>query len=258
VDRLSTLFLEKLALASVIKHPRQLSEPKIVQLKNGLIGALGFLDKHERSMSTSPTSPVPVTVLLPPSDKPTETGVDETSPPLALANDIPASFMYDLDSVVRKLDVFVNQSKTALSMASSVLSSASSSEMLSLRLVEISRLYFGDEERAELARLMIRKFDSLYEFHCEKLNCGTTCKFSIELCPHSECGVRYSRKWAVQHDGQCPQKVVPCTRECGTDIKRRLMDPHLCHDCVLRPVVCVFTDLGCESGEENDIITIIR
>eukprot|EP01034_Spumella_vulgaris_P029296 gene29296-36321_t len=261
VDRLSTLFLEKLALASVIKHPRQLSEPKIVQLKNGLIDVLGFIDKRERTSSTASNSPLPVAVPVTSAknkvvtaatadsvEKLSEMGVDETPPPqLSPVNDIPASYVYDREVITRKLDTFANQSKTALSMASSVLSSSNASEALSLRLVEVSRLYFGDEERAELARLLIRKFDSVYEFHCEKLHCGDSCQFSVELCPHSECGVRYSRKWAAQHDGMCPQKIVPCTRECGVDIKRRFMDPHLCQDCVLRPVVCAFTELGCKS-----------
>lgn len=219
VDKLSTLFLEKLAAASIVKHPRQLNEPKMVALKNGFLSALGFVMEVEAE------------------------------------GDSQRLKGYEFNLVASQLEAFVNQGRTALSMASSALVSGTSMEALSKRIVEVADNYFSHEERSELARLLLRKFDIIYEFHCEKVNCGEGCQFTVEMCPHQDCGVKYSRKWAKQHDSICPQKVVDCDRTCGETLMRKFMDSHLCSECVLRPVTCVFAELGCPVGGCLRVIT---
>lgn len=52
------------------------------------------------------------------------------------------------------------------------MSHGNSTEYHSKRLVEISA-EFSLEERLELAKLIIRKYDIFYEFHCNVKNCSS-------------------------------------------------------------------------------------
>jgi len=115
------------------------------------------------------------------------------------------------------------------------------------RVSEISQVYFTYEERRQIAKLLIQKRDGVFDYHCNQKNCGHHCPFAYEHCPNSDCSVIYSRKWVSQHDAICPQKIVDCERSCGRSVMRRLMRNHLADECVMRPVLCSFASLGCES-----------
>lgn len=76
-------------------------------------------------------------------------------------------------------------------------------------------------------------------------NCGKSCIFGIEFCPNSPCIEQYSRKWSQQHDAICPEKILPCTRQCGEIMPRKNMETHVSQECILRPVFCPYNCIGC-------------
>jgi hypothetical protein len=122
------------------------------------------------------------------------------------------------------------------------------------RIAQFSSTFFPYEERAELGKALLQSTDSSFAFHCDLKNCGQSCSFAHELCPHADCGVVYSRKWAVQHDAECPQKPIDCERSCGRVVIRRLMRNHLLDECILRPVLCPFAPFGCESRKMSFLL----
>jgi hypothetical protein len=152
---------------------------------------------------------------------------------------------YAYTKVSESLDVFISSCRTTLSMASSVFIFNDATEHWAHRQQDIAR-YFVTEERLEWAKLMIRNHDVECSYHCNVRNCGPSCIFAIEACPNIGCCVYYSRKWAEQHDTVCPEKVLPCTRTCGNQCKRKHMSTHLQNDCILRPIDCPYKQLGCE------------
>jgi len=110
------------------------------------------------------------------------------------------------------------------------------------RLVE----HFPSEERAGLARLLIRRSDRDFSFHCaSSLRCGK-CQFASVRCPHVGCGRLLSRKWRAEHDYDCAHKVVPCALQCPLSVPRRQMEEHVRAECSLRPVRCPFACVGCD------------
>lgn len=206
VERLSTLLLEKLALASALKHPAKNSEAKTVALKNRMMTVLG-LDSPDTSRKS-----------------------------------------YAYNTVEGQLTMFVNQSRSALSSASSMMASESHEEILRKRTAWLSQSYFTQDEAQEIARLVIRALDWDHMYHCDKFNCAEDCDFFVEKCPNIGCGMLYSRKWAGKHDGECPHKILPCERGCGDNAKRARMQEHLNDFCELRIVKCPCHDMGCDSG----------
>lgn len=209
VGRLSALLLDKLALASALKHPTQNSEARTVVLKNRMIDALqlGALSKSREKIT------------------------------------------YYISMIEGFLTTFVNQSKSAWSAASGMMSAESHDETLRKRTAWLTNTYFTTDEAQELARLIIRVVDQTNVFHCDQAQCGAKCEFFLETCPNAGCGVGYSRKWASLHDTVCPHKIVACERTCGENLKRLKMDEHLAHECGLRIVQCPCYDLGCETGK---------
>jgi hypothetical protein len=156
------------------------------------------------------------------------------------------SVNYAAIDVARRLDSFIQSGKSALSMVSSALAATVSK---SDRLRDLESNYFSLEERSELAKLLLRRQDQLFIYHCAKINCGSSCEFAPEHCPNQSCSVVYSRKWAEQHDLACPEKLVQCDRICGVCIPRRTALHHHAEECSLRPVQCPFKILGCPIGE---------
>lgn len=122
-------------------------------------------------------------------------------------------------------------------------------ENLALRSAEIGRFWFTPAEQMEVAKLFIQRHDLNYKYHCETLLCGEDCEYIPLPCVNENCGEEVSRKWLEKHDAMCVHKRVPCERECGEAVPRRLMEHHLSKDCDLRPVQCTYADLGCEAGE---------
>eukprot|EP01038_Epipyxis_sp_PR26KG_P017378 gene17378-24007_t len=106
---------------------------------------------------------------------------------------------------------------------------------------------FSLAERCCLARLIIRRFDTNYAYHCGQMNCGGACSFAVYKCSNVGCAEQVSAKWMTHHDAVCPFKIIPCTRNCGVFITRSTLDYHLFTDCILRPVFCTYSHVGCLS-----------
>ena len=94
VDRLASVFLDKLCSASLIKHPRLISDIKVNTLKNGLIDTIFQGPTRRSTGSIEPTS----------------------------------SAVYSFEKLSRDLEDFVEEGKSALSMASSALSTGKQGE----------------------------------------------------------------------------------------------------------------------------------
>jgi hypothetical protein len=154
---------------------------------------------------------------------------------------------YSFLLVDQLLESFVQSSSTALSMASSLIggSSVTSNEYYETRKNEIAQRHFSSEERIELAKLLLRKFDHLNAFHCPRRNCGLSCEFRIEQCANEHCFVYFSHKWWEEHDAICPEKLLFCERGCQESALRKNMNHHLSEECSLRPVVCPYQCIGC-------------
>lgn len=165
----------------------------------------------------------------------------------------PDSNISDLRSVERVLEDFARKGQDGLSFLSAALSSQDKAESLSKRVHEISTTFFQESERVELAKLLIRKLDRTYDFHCDAINCeeNGTCLFRTVRCTNPDCPDSFSAKWTEKHDSRCTYKVVNCDRMCGECVPRRLMQEHLLINCTLRPVVCPYEGLGCKSGGSN-------
>lgn len=105
--------------------------------------------------------------------------------------------------------------------------------------------HFPLEERAGLARCVIRNLDRSLEHHCSEASCGPECVFAAQICPHAGCATLLSRKWLHEHEDVCVYKVLPCELECGCELPRHAMNDHVKHVCIMRPVHCPFECIGC-------------
>lgn len=284
VVKLSELFLLKLVDASLNKHPRMLTGSKLVALKNEMIAILVDFSDNSRVKSQSIDSETaPVSTLARVSSgfrfrrnsekeanvgivSPVNTEINEgeqlvptgekldTTPGWKTAVNEAVEQTYNFEALEALLDQFANRSRTAWSMASSVLKSGDTATNQAERKLQIAQDYFLEEERNELARFVIRRHDHQYLFHCDKQSCGPSCVFAVEQCPNAPCVVCYSRKWASHHDAICPEKILPCQRACGFQIARKVMTYHLQEECPLRPVICPFQCVGCTTGKCLTII----
>ncbi len=218
VENLTNMFLDKLTAATLNRHPRNVSERKINALKNEMID---ILQLPSSASTTVPGNPSPK-------------GSFSMAP-------------YAYVKVSESLDSFITSCRTTLSMASSVFKSGDVGENWSQRQQEVDRC-FSVEERHEWAKLMLRKHDVEFSYHCSVRNCGPSCVFAVEACPNLGCCVYFSRKWAQQHDAICPEKMLPCTRACGEHRKRKKLETHLRDECILRPIDCPYKSVGCNHG----------
>lgn len=100
-------------------------------------------------------------------------------------------------------------------------------------------------ERVALARAAIRKYDGMFEYHCNAHICGATCPFAVHRCPHTGCEVRFSKRWWGEHDAACPFKVVPCVLQCGMFMPRNRCAEHARDSCIMRRVPCPYAKIGC-------------
>lgn len=144
------------------------------------------------------------------------------------------------------LDMHTGQSGWA--MASAALQTGNAVEYQAQRAMEVLKVC-PVIERTEISKLVIRKYDKNYEYHCDAKNCGDQCIFQRETCPNDNCGVIYSRKWNMKHDAICPEKIVDCDRLCGETVIRKNMAVHLAEICTLRPIPCPFAGLGCDTSK---------
>lgn len=212
IDKLTSMLLEAAMTASLKLHPRIISIPKINAIKNDIIEALHLNNSAEEISSIVK--------------------------------------IYSAITLKALIEDFFSRKGTSLwTMASSALSSGQTNfEHISKRTSDISQA-FSPSERTELARLIIRKYDYRFEFHCNEVNCKESgsgnCPFTTEVCPNADCGIIYSRKHGEKHDSICPHKVIDCDRLCGEKVVRRTMRSHLSNACELRPVTCPYAEVGC-------------
>lgn len=273
--------LDKFTLVTLKRHPRSITASKILALKNMMILALQLPDKEIIDMFLAPAASAPKKGFFRRSISSSgsqESDAKEEEPhELARSNSVASTedrsstsssnysqhvqailskhalSSYSLEAVTQLLDALVQSSSTTLSMASSLVggSNLSSPEYVEGRKTEISERHFRHEERQELAKLLLRKFDLPHAFHCPHRNCGAQCEFRVEQCPHEHCFVYFSHKWWEEHDGACPEKPLPCERVCGETVLRKNMGRHLQDDCVLRPVTCPYQCVGCKVEGKN-------
>ena len=137
----------------------------------------------------------------------------------------------DLNEVNVRLDKFlirILNKKSAWSQAISIFSGEYSPELLPKRALDLDRFIFPADERTLLAKILIRKYDSQFEFHCNSKNCGANCIYAPFYCGNDGCTTVLSLKWKSQHDSVCPFKVVECPRQCGEVCSRRSVQVRRC------------------------------
>ena len=167
---------------------------------------------------------------------------------------------YKLEAVGKILDSFIasQQNSSLLNLgakAGGVMSmgmggGSGTSRVLGSRRPSIAdqqqAVLFSVEERVELAKLVIRKFDAaLHEYHCSTPSCGTGCVFAVQRCPHDGCSTRFSQRWWGEHDAACLFKIMPCSNGCGQSTPRQATAAHLQYHCPMRPVSCPYAKVGC-------------
>jgi hypothetical protein len=120
-------------------------------------------------------------------------------------------------------------------------------EALRNRSCELSRYMFTAEERYELALILIRRHDTIHEYHCSQPSCGNTCQFYPIPCTNEGCNHLSSRKNTEAHDQICTFKKVLCPRGCEEEIIRKDLSHHLDECCQLRKICCTFHSVGCHA-----------
>lgn len=159
-----------------------------------------------------------------------------------------AESFHDLAGVYQCLDKFfvtIINKKSTWSKLSSIVGADYLPENLPHRAVEVSRTSFPLEERQEIARMLIRKYDTTFQYHCDKNDCGSACVFAITHCPNVGCAELLSAKFVGSHLDSCMFTPLPCERNCGETVVRKEMDCHLKLQCVLRSAECPYECIGC-------------
>ena len=113
------------------------------------------------------------------------------------------------------------------------------------RCKEISSVFFPKSEINALSSLWIQCLDPTYQYHCNPELCGTSCEFSLTLCPNKNCDVEVSLKFLSTHIKSCPYKLISCPLGCGDTIERKKENIHVLEVCSLREVPCPFQNIGC-------------
>lgn len=174
-------------------------------------------------------------------------GISQDYPAANSAPDV-LDAIYQLDLLRKKLETFVEEER-AKTIMSRLLAS-----------VEFTfgqrqgRKAFGDRrnvvascfpirERDMIATLIIKKLDTQFQLHCDRLECGENCRFFRVPCPNEECTATVSRMYLNQHNRECPHTMIEC--ECGDTFPRRQSTAHKEQACKLRTVECPFKDIGC-------------
>lgn len=138
--------------------------------------------------------------------------------------------------------------------------------------------YFNDEERSNLARLLVKDVDRhSYKLHCRNDHCASVtngsgsfdnddddgeeeeakekvdhhprrvcnCEFRLVPCPNENCISTFSLKHATGHDDVCGHRLLPCPGGCGIEIPRNRVHVHVRDECSLREAECPLKDVGC-------------
>jgi hypothetical protein len=156
--------------------------------------------------------------------------------------------MKGVNNCIDKFLVTVMNAKSTWSKVSSIVGPDYIPEKLPERALEVSSKSFPSEERQEISKMLIRKYDTNFEYHCHKFNCGSSCTFCVIHCRNLGCPDFLSAKYLNDHLSHCPFTILNCNRGCGDRIARKEMDNHLLVDCVLRPAECPYACIGCRPG----------
>jgi hypothetical protein len=282
LDKLAVALLKALTKASLVAHPRQLDEFKVLRLKSSMLLSLDLKKQHSDMMTAS----------------------SGTASAAAAAD----SDSYSYQSVLSKLDAYIETCRSNwASLSEATMGGKLTEEQKKTKRETILATYFFSySERRSIAEMIIRGSDRKHAFHCDillEVKCGDQCKFAPRRCPHEGCGLTLSHLHLADHDGKCIYKPVPCIRGCTCKVTkppvkptkppkkkggkgkekekaaaesddkgeeedgvstagkeggeeeewreepvlvaRRDMDSHLSHACPLRPVECPFHSLGC-------------
>jgi hypothetical protein len=152
--------------------------------------------------------------------------------------------------VQRDLDKFAEQQKNVMAQA---FGSGVTSKGLAERMELISSLFFGGQERHEIAAIVMRQLDrGEGELCCRRTDCcpgDHTCEFLQLECPNEGCERMISRKHLSSHaDQQCDFKMINCPNGCGISFPRHQRDRHVTLSCGLRKGDCPFRAVGCEAS----------
>jgi len=104
---------------------------------------------------------------------------------------------------------------------------------------------FTAPERIEIAKVIVRSFDSTHEYHCTNNFCGQECPYAVHSCPNGGCTTSFSMNHWLKHDAVCPFKPIACPLNCGHAQSRQTMSDHVQTTCVMRPVLCPYHSIGC-------------
>jgi hypothetical protein len=160
----------------------------------------------------------------------------------------PFSDMAGVNKCIDKFFVSVINAKSAWAKLTSVVGADYLPEKLPERAVEVSTFSFPLEDRREVARMLIRKYDTTFSYHCHKYNCGAGCTFALTPCPNIGCSEVLSARYTAAHLDTCQFTTLACERNCGETVARKEMLCHLTLTCELRPVECPYACIGCEPG----------
>lgn len=130
----------------------------------------------------------------------------------------PPNMQFTLKDILHKLDKFssyVLEKKSLWSKAASMFTPEYTPEFFPQRSEVLRNGVFTDVEREVIACALIRKYDTEYKYHCDRVNCGQQCIYSIHVCPNPGCTVKYSLKYQAEHNDTCPFRVISCPRDCG-------------------------------------------
>jgi hypothetical protein len=252
VEQLASFFESSIVQTSLKKHPRHINETKLNVVKSDCLSFFAALQLTGIA-PTAAAMPTTVTAVTP--------AAAETVDAVDLQ--IAPSATYDMDRLREVFAKrFLEQQGDMLSFASSLLKSAGRSVSAvaatadsngasrneaaeRLQWLRSSPQYSIPQEFEAFARLFVRLFDRQHLYHCRTPHCGEQCLFRTAHCEHEPCQVCFSQLHQWKHEKVCPEKVVPCDRQCGVVLRRRLLPAHLTDSCLLRPVTCPFHAIGC-------------
>ena len=115
---------------------------------------------------------------------PSESDINALKSKLMEALQLKSIVPLGLPAVEFTLEKFGAPERSTLSKVSSLIAQSSPLEHLRERMEELSRTAFMPDERLLVAKLIIRKHDSEYRFHCPISKCGEECEFAIVSCPN--------------------------------------------------------------------------
>ena len=198
------------------------------------------------SLLHSPSNHTQATTL-PLKERIINVGISTEFPPANAAPDVlDASFQ--LGQLKKKLETFVDEERAKTIMSRLLASVEFTFEQRQGRKAFRDRKFavqscFPDAERETIAILIIKKLDTQFQLHCDRPECGETCRFYRVNCPNDGCTAVVSKKHLSQHDKACLHKIVQC--ECGDEFKRKETAAHKGQACKMRLVECPFKDIGC-------------